>query len=164
MEISTTVTIFFVIFSIQWYYTINRCEKETLSTTRNETSFDRFDKCIKVYSSKGPPFLIELTPAVLEATFTKISEFFIWIFDHKLSIIMFILFGLFLYGVLNRQSDVFRTASDVFYVLRDDLLKATMEISSSFQLALVSLYQVIAVVKLIEIIVIGLFLSGAPPT
>ncbi|CAF2067382.1 unnamed protein product [Rotaria magnacalcarata] len=109
-----------------------------------------------VYSSKGPPFIIELTPAVLEATFTKISEFFIWIFDHKLSIIMFILFGLFLYRVLNRQSDVFRTAFDVFHTLRDDLLKATMEIWSSFQLALVSLYQVIAVVKLIEIIVIGL--------
>lgn len=151
MDISTAVTIFIVIFSIQWYYTISRCEKEILSTTRNETSFDRFDECIKVYSSKGLPFLVALIP-----------EFFIWSFDHKSSIISFILFGVFLYGTVNRRSDAFETASDVFHILRDDLSKAIMEIWSSVKLALVSLYQVIIVVKFIEIIVIGLFLSSAP--
>ncbi|CAM2721838.1 unnamed protein product [Rotaria socialis] len=102
----------------------------------HETSFDRFDECIK------------------KRHLQKYQNFFISIFDHKSSIIMFILFGLFLSGALNRQSGVFQTASDVFHVLRDDLLKATMKIWSSFQLVLVSLYRVITVVKVIEIIVI----------
>ena len=82
-----------------------------------------------------------------------------WIFNHQSTVIIFIFIFIFSYGALNRQSDAFKTMLDVFHALREDLSSAMIEIWSSFKTGLISLYRVITVVKIIEIVVVGLFLS-----
>jgi hypothetical protein len=49
-----------------------------------------------------------------------------------------------------------------FHVARGDSAAASIEIWPSYKNAMISLYRVITVVKIIEIIRIGFFLSSAP--
>jgi len=184
MDISSAVSIFIIIFSIEWFYTIFKCEKGTLVTATNQTSLDDFDKCIKLYSSKGLPYLIETVVVILQWIFTQTSlgaqwiftqtslgvQWIFtqtllgvqWIFDNKFATIVLILTCLSSYGAAHRQSDAFYTMVDVFHVIREDTSAAFNEIWLSIKNGLITLYRAITVVKFIEIIVIGLFLANAP--
>lgn len=147
---------------MQWYYSITRCEKETLSSTTviNETRFNNFDRCILIYSSKGLPYLIEIFLLNIQLLFIQILSGIEWILYHKAIICMFMFICLSVYGTIHRQSDAFITLSAVFHLLRQDLLAAMFELWSSFKNTFITLFRVITVVKVMEIIVIGLFLSG----
>lgn len=132
-----------------WLFTIVQCERKTLSTTINQTSFDNFDKCIELYSSKGLPYLIEFFSTGFQWTLT-------WLVDHQITTCFI---G---YGAFHQQSDAYRTIVDVSNVIRQDSSAAFNEIWSSIKNGFIALYQTMTVVKIIEIIVIDLFLKGAP--
>jgi hypothetical protein len=49
MNTSTAGVLFSVIYSVQWYYAVIRCEKEPLLKAANQTSSNSFNPCSKVY-------------------------------------------------------------------------------------------------------------------
>jgi hypothetical protein len=67
-----------------------------------------------MYSSEGLSYLIEIFAVNLQLMFTEILVGVQWIPDHKFATIVLILFCLSLYSALHRQSDAFKTMSDVF--------------------------------------------------
>jgi hypothetical protein len=76
------------------------------------------------------------------------------------TIIVFI--GVLIYGTATRQIDFNRIATEIFNAIREDISTSLNEIWLSFQNAFITLYRTITIVKLMEIIIIGLLLSSLP--
>ncbi len=76
------------------------------------------------------------------------------------TIIVFI--GVLIYGTATRQIDFNRITTEIFNAIREDISTSFNEIWLSFQNAFITLYRTITIVKLMEIIIIGLLLSSLP--
>ena len=129
-----------MVYFIQGIDTIIHCEKqETLLYKSNHSSIRTFDQCIKIYSSRGLSYLLEI--------------FFSYTCDKIQHIIVYILVG-----ILNRQSDAFITTVGVANVIREDVIATSVEIWSSLKHGFISIQRAVTVVKISELVVISLFL------
>jgi hypothetical protein len=72
------------------------------------------------------------------------------------------LIGLSFYGALNPASDTYEAMSNVFHLIRQDCFEAITELWSALTKTCATLYETIAIAKMIEIIIIGITLSCLP--
>lgn len=84
------------------------------------------------------------------------------IYDEPFSTAIVVLIGLFTYSIIFRQTDVGRTTTDVFQAVREDITAAFKELWSCFKDACITLARTVTVVKLLEILIIGILLSSLP--
>ena len=64
------------------------------------------------------------------------------------------------YAGVNRRSDAANTIREIFHATRDDLSAIFRELRSSFKEAFNLLYNTLTIVKISEVIIIGMLLSG----
>ena len=117
---------------------------------------------IFIETAAGVQWIFIATAGGVQWIFIETAAGVQWIFNNQSTVIIFMFSFISSYGAFNRQSDAFKTMLDVFNALREDLATAMMEIWSSLKNGLISLYRAITVFKVIEIVIVGLFLSNVP--
>jgi hypothetical protein len=142
---------FLTVHLVQWLYTVHSCEKRIFLSSANVTKWDELNTCMIIHTSLGLNYLID-----------KFAIGIIYIFEHLIQTMMIILICLSSYGSFNRNSDVAVTMSSAIDAFRHDLKLASNEIWTSMKNVCTALSRSITIIKIIELLLIGLFLGSLP--
>ena len=98
----------------------------------------------------------------LDHLFNTFGNSSTYIFEHLVEIWISALIILFAYASIDRNSDASITMSNAINAVRDDLKAASCEIRTSVKNVCVTLSQSIAIVKIMEVLLIGSFFVILP--
>jgi len=117
-----------------------------ISYSLNGTALMGMIFCTNNYTSFSLKYLIDL-----------LSNGIYCMFNHVMNTFTFMLIILIVYSIINKNSDAASTLSQVFNVLHQDIKTTIYKIRSRCIITIQHLSLTINIVKLIELIIIGLF-------